>query len=319
VKNRQLWLPLLSLLTGLGLILAACGPAATESLSPLSAPTEGQVAVPSEAQVIASLVQQDLAEQLNVDTQDIRVVSIEATEWADSSLGCPKPGMMYASVLTPGYEIVLEVEGQEYVYHTGSDNFVLCVESTSSEEPAHQVRVEPEAVALVEQAQQDLSDRFGIALDSSTVLAVEAVEWPDSSLGCPQPGMMYLTVVTPGYRIKLEAGGEIYEYHADSEQAIYCEAPQPSPQGEAQGATATEEHVVSMATADLAQQLNIPADQVEMVRVEPVQWPDTSLGCPQPGMLYAQVIMPGYLIVLSAEGQEYEYHADYGQVIRCEQ
>ena len=44
----------------------------------------------------------------------------------------------------------------------------------------------------------------------------EKIEWNDSSLGCPKPGMNYLQVVTPGYRITLEAQGRRYEYHTDS-------------------------------------------------------------------------------------------------------
>jgi hypothetical protein len=52
--------------------------------------------------------------------------------------------------------------------------------------------------------------------------------------------------------------------------------------------------------------------------VEAVDWSDTSLGCPEPGMAYAQVITPGYLIVLGAAGQTYEYHTDeHSSVVLC--
>jgi hypothetical protein len=55
-----------------------------------------------------------------------------------------------------------------------------------------------------------------------------------------------------------------------------------------------------------------------VVRVEAVEWPDTSLGCPKPGEFYAQVITPGYLIVLAVDGEEIEYHADEaGNAVRC--
>ena len=64
------------------------------------------------------------------------------------------------------------------------------------------------------------------------------------------------------------------------------------------------------AIADLSKQTGIPADQITVTSVEPMDWPDTSLGCPQEGMMYAQVITPGYLIILAAQGQQYEYHTD---------
>jgi hypothetical protein len=62
--------------------------------------------------------------------------------------------------------------------------------------------------------------------------------------------------------------------------------------------------------AYLAAQLDLPSEQVTLLGSEPVQWRDTSLGCPQPGMMYAQVIVPGYRLLLRAEGREYEAHTD---------
>jgi hypothetical protein len=58
-----------------------------------------------------------------------------------------------------------------------------------------------------------------------TVVQVEAVEWPDSSLGNPQPDGVYLQVVTPGFRILLRAGAETYEYHSDYARVVWVEEP----------------------------------------------------------------------------------------------
>jgi len=77
---------------------------------------------------------------------------------------------------------------------------------------------------------------------------------------------------------------------------------------------------LSAATRFLADQLGIPAEEVTIVSSEAVEWPDASLGCPQPGMTYAQVLTPGYLFRLRAAGAEYELHTDAtGQsVVTCE-
>ena len=45
-----------------------------------------------------------------------------------------------------------------------------------------------------------------------TVLSAEAVTWPDSSLGCPSPGVMYTQALVDGMRVVVEAGGERYDY-----------------------------------------------------------------------------------------------------------
>ena len=70
------------------------------------------------------------------------------------------------------------------------------------------------------------------------------------------------------------------------------------------------EEALAAATADLVEQSGVPAAEIKLVSMEEQQWSDTSLGCPQEGFMYAQVITPGYLIVLEAQGQTYEYHTD---------
>lgn len=64
------------------------------------------------------LTRQQLAAELDCSDESISVVSVEETEWNDSALGCPQPGMMYLQVITPGYRIILEQNGQQYTYHT---------------------------------------------------------------------------------------------------------------------------------------------------------------------------------------------------------
>ncbi|WNB84684.1 hypothetical protein [Cellulomonas sp. ATA003] len=67
--------------------------------------------------------------------------------------------------------------------------------------------------------------------------------------------------------------------------------------------------LTAAAVLDLAAHLGVPAEEVSVVRVEEVTWPDGSLGCPEPGVLYTQAIIDGTLIVLGAGGSNFRYHA----------
>ena len=58
----------------------------------------------------------------------------------------------------------------------------------------------------------------------------------------------------------------------------------------------------------LAERLSVPANALKLVSDEVVQWPDTSLGCPEAGMAYAQVIVPGHRITFDHDGRNYEVH-----------
>lgn len=78
---------------------------------------------------------------------------------------------------------------------------------------------------LCDLAIADLARRFDIPANSIAVRTLESVDWPDASLGCPEPGFMYAQVITPGYRIILEAGGRMYAYHASLRGVKFCAQP----------------------------------------------------------------------------------------------
>jgi hypothetical protein len=81
----------------------------------------------------------------------------------------------------------------------------------------------------VEQAKTDLAGRLGVPVEQVSVVSTEEVTWPDSSLGCPQPGMNYAQVLTEGTRTILSAGGRQYSYHSGPRRPPFlCENPRTS-------------------------------------------------------------------------------------------
>jgi hypothetical protein len=81
---------------------------------------------------------------------------------------------------------------------------------------------------LINRAMTDLSQRLAISVNEIVLLEATSVVWPDGSLGCPQEGMQYAQVLTPGYLIRLQSGDQEYEYHASrGTTVIYCENPTP--------------------------------------------------------------------------------------------
>jgi hypothetical protein len=135
-----------SLLTlgGLFLLIACQAPNSSASESdptsqspptsePVNSPNE-QVSTPIGdtpspiAQEMVRLSVENLSKRLKIGVDQIRVVKVEAVNWRDASLGCPKPIIDFVRVETPGYRILLEAGGNEYDYHTNETNrVILCV------------------------------------------------------------------------------------------------------------------------------------------------------------------------------------------------
>jgi len=66
-----------------------------------------------------------LAAHLSITEDSIRVVSAEAVDWSDACIGIHKPGQMCAQVITPGYSIIVDVNGQSYEVHTNVSGSVV--------------------------------------------------------------------------------------------------------------------------------------------------------------------------------------------------
>ncbi len=75
--------------------------------------------------------------------------------------------------------------------------------------------------------------------------------------------------------------------------------------------------LIGVAQRALGQQLNLPTRRIEAVEIQPVIWPDSSLGCPQLGAQYQQTQVNGYRIVLRAGQNTYIYHTDFDRVFLC--
>jgi len=76
----------------------------------------------------------------------------------------------------------------------------------------------PEAIAAAVVAQ-----KAGINVDEVIIRSVEAVEFGDSSLGCPQPGMGYLQVITPGYKIIAAAADRSFDVRVAGSRGLICD------------------------------------------------------------------------------------------------
>jgi len=60
----------------------------------------------------------------------------------------------------------------------------------------------------------------------------------------------------------------------------------------------------------LSTNLNLPPGQIILISTEAVNWPDGCLGIKRMGVMCTQAIVPGYKIILEADGTQYEFHTD---------
>lgn len=143
-----------------------------------------------------------------------------------------------------------------------------------------------------------LTGTLGLSADQITLVSTEAVTWPDGCLGVHRPGVMCTQALVDGYRIILEAQGTAYELRTNQtgSQVVVAEGLESS--------GLMEKAIISQ----LADNLGLDESDISLVSSDEVEFSDACLGVAMQGELCAQVITPGRIIVLDANGIQYEYH-----------
>ena len=91
-----------------------------------------------------------------------------------------------------------------------------------------------------------------------------------------------------------------------------------APAGEQVSTTAIPREVRRAVVADAAKRFNVAESAVVLTRAEQVTWPDGSLGCPEPGRMYTQMLVEGFRVSAKTTEGELLYHTDSrGNVANC--
>ncbi|HSB00232.1 MAG TPA: hypothetical protein VLE49_06250 [Anaerolineales bacterium] len=143
-----------------------------------------------------------------------------------------------------------------------------------------------------------LSKKLGLPVDKITLVSTEAVTWPNGCLGIVRMGVMCTQAEVPGFKIVLEANGKKYEFHANQDGSLVQLA-----EG-AQDLGVAEQTVIKQLAANLGYQ----DSDISVLSSEVVEFRDGCLGVSLPDVMCTQVITPGRIIVLEANGIQYEYH-----------
>ena len=62
-----------------------------------------------------------------------------------------------------------------------------------------------------------LSENLGVPVEEIKLVSTEAVEWPDGCLDVQEEGLVCTQVITPGFRVILEANGRQLEYRTNED------------------------------------------------------------------------------------------------------
>jgi len=206
---------------------------------------------------------------------------------------------------------------------------VLAVSTTveAAAEPAGATSPAQTTAAAWTRAEQDAIDRAREALDQRhdwiDGLAVESVaasQWPNSSLGCPRPGVNYLQVITSGYTVKFTGKDARREVRVAGGTAVVCgDTLSIRPRIAQTRLTMPGGNLSSMIAAartDLAARIGAEPDELTLIEWAPLRLPARVLRCEVAADPDSSAV-PGYKIVLGYGGRTFPYQSDRNSAVDC--
>ena len=121
-------------------------------------------------------------------------------------------------------------------------------------------------------------------------------------------GRRYATAVVIAGLVACAESPTAREEAGSEDPGPVSDDPQPSPSQ----TTSAPAALVDRLRADLSRRTGVAAADILIVSARAMQWNDGSLGCPQPGMAYFQMIVDGYWVILEAQGRQYDYRTGQG-------
>jgi hypothetical protein len=158
-----------------------------------------------------------------------------------------------------------------------------------------------------------VAGRLGIGVADTRLWSVTPRTFADGSLDCPEPGMAYAQVVTPGHVVLVEAEGRRFDVRVAGDGGRIC-YPRKRPGARPAPATppAAASGPAARARAALATLLGLPPDTVAVLESHPRGPREGLPGCgPAPAA-------PGETVItLGAEGRTWQYLASGDSVRPC--
>ncbi len=181
----------------------------------------------------------------------------------------------------------------------------------------------PAAPAVIRQPSGDpdaiaralVAERLGVKPAEVSIVSSQARPFSDSSLDCPEPGMSYLQVITPGHVVIVEADGRRFDVRVSGKYGRICHRRKPGAPGQHEEPGPDDAVLIDQARADLAIRLGTEPDQIAVLGSAPV-----SAGQRLPGCVVEcepRATNCGLVVRLFSDGRYYDYLARDQRTTPC--
>jgi len=140
-----------------------------------------------------------------------RVISSVARDFPDASLGCPQPGMAYAQVITPGFQVLVEADGRRFDVRVAGTVGQICYRRKRPA-AADEDQIPPRELA--EAARNDLAGRLELPAEAVTITGLRRLKPGEVFPGCDEVCAGDAAPADCGVAVRLRADDQEFDYVA---------------------------------------------------------------------------------------------------------
>ena len=170
----------------------------------------------------------------------------------------------------------------------------------------------PAPMTPADRARAVVAARLTIPAEEVSIVSITAREFPDSSLDCPEPDMLYQQVITPGHQVIVEAEGRRFDVRVAGAGARICHRRRGS--GGGQRGSGVQE-LAEQARSDLAGRLQCAVADIRVSGIRALGPDDALPGCRWE--CRAETTVCGYAVTLLHADRRFDYFVSQDQVGPC--
>jgi hypothetical protein len=158
---------------------------------------------------------------------DPKLLTVDAVEWTDSSLGCRQPGQQYLQVMTKGHVLKFgtgEAGSPVHNVHVAGETAIVCSNALGTgvvQRPPRASRALGLDVVVVD-ARKDLAERLGLKLENVELRRLSPMTFADNQLGCGAPPDEQQTAPVRGHQLLFQTTSGSFVYHTDGKRFAPC-------------------------------------------------------------------------------------------------
>ncbi|MBW4670639.1 MAG: hypothetical protein KME60_25270 [Cyanomargarita calcarea GSE-NOS-MK-12-04C] len=265
---------------------------------------------------VANAVLRDLSRRERIPVKELEITDYSQKAWNNGCLALARKDEFCTQAIVPGWRVVVSNGKQRWTYHTNSNGRNLRLATAVTSESSVPIGL-PKSVR--DAVFKDASQRLKLNVSSLTIMQAKQRTWNDGCLSLARPEDSCTMGLVPGWRVVVGAPEQSLVYHTNTTGSAYrlnekeSEISKTNSPDEVTKNVKLPSYIAQRVLAEASSKSGVSISRLRIVDAEQREWSNACLGINKPGVLCAQVIVPGWQVTVTDGEQRWVYRV--GQTV----